>query len=137
MSSTFDIAVSGLRAATVRLSVAAENIVNARSSAPVEPDSPGSPGSPGSKVPDEVYRPQRVEQRSRVEGGVSAERRPVEPATFTERDATSPTGFSAVPNVDYGRELVDLRIAAQSFKASVEALRTQMELDEALLDIKA
>jgi flagellar basal-body rod protein FlgC len=128
MSSTFDIAVSGLRAATVRLSVAAENIANARSSAPVEP---------GNRVPDEVYRPQRVEQRSRAEGGVTAERRPVEPATFTERDATSPTGFSAVPNVDYGRELVDLRIAAQSFKASVEALRAQMELDEALLDIKA
>jgi flagellar basal-body rod protein FlgC len=131
MSSSFDIAVSGLRAATVRLSVAAENIVNARSSAPVEPEGPGS------KVSEEVYRPQRVAQRSRAEGGVTAERRPVEPATFTQRDATSPTGFSAVPNVDFGRELVDLRIAAQSFKASVEAIRTQMELDKALLDIKA
>lgn len=125
--SSIDIAVSGLRAATVRLSVAAENIVNARSSAPVEPEG---------EVPEEVYRPQRVEQRSRAEGGVSAERRPVEPATITARDATSPTGYSAVPNVDYGRELVDLRIAAQSFKASVEALRAQIELDEALLDIK-
>ena len=127
MSSTFDIAVSGLQAATVRLSVAAENIVNARSSAPVEPEG---------EVPEEVFRPQRVEQRSRAEGGVVAERRPVEPATITERDATSPTGFSAVPNVDFGREMVELRIAAQSFKASVEAIRAQMELDEALLDIK-
>ncbi len=127
MSSTFDIAVSGLQAATVRLSVAAENIVNARSSAPVEPEG---------EVPEEVFRPQRVEQRSRAEGGVVAERRPVEPATITERDATSPTGFSAVPNVDFGREMVELRIAAQSFKASVEALRAQMELDEPLLDIK-
>ncbi len=125
--SSIDIAVSGLRAATVRLSVAAENIVNARSSAPVEPEG---------EVPEEVYRPQRVEQRSRADGGVVAERRPVEPAAITERDATSPTGYSAVPNVDYGRELVELRIAAQSFKASVEALRAQMELDEALLDIK-
>ncbi len=127
MSSTFDIAVSGLRAATVRLSVAAENIVNARSSAPVEPEG---------EVPEEVFRPQRVEQRSRAEGGVVAERRPVEPATITERDATSPTGFSAVPNVDFGREMVELRIAAQSFKASVEAIRAQMEMDDALLDIK-
>ncbi len=133
MGSTFDIAVSGLRAATVRLSVAAENVVNARSSAPVEP---GGPGGPGGKVPEEVYRPQRVEQRSRAEGGVTAQRRPVEPVAFTERDATSPTGFSAVPNVDFGREMVELRIAAQSFKASVEAIRAQMELDDALLDIK-
>ncbi len=127
MSSPYDIAVSGVQAATVRLSVAAENIVNARSSAPVEPEG---------EVPEEVYRPQRVEQRSRAGGGVVAERRPVEPATVTERDAASPTGYSAVPNVDYGRELVELRIAAQSFKASVEALRAQMELDEPLLDIK-
>ena len=133
MGSTFDITVSGLQAATVRLSVAAENIVNARSSAPVEPEGPDGPER---KVPEEVFRPQRVEQRSRAEGGVVAERRPVEPATITERDARSPTGFSAVPNVDFGREMVELRIAAQSFKASVEALRAQMELDEALLDIK-
>ena len=54
----------------------------------------------------------------------------------SDASATSRTGFSAVPNVDFGRELVDLLIAAQSFKASVEAIRTQMELDEALLDIK-
>ncbi|MCH7543915.1 MAG: hypothetical protein IIB65_09775 [Proteobacteria bacterium] len=127
MSSTFDIAVSGLQAATMRLSVAAENIVNARSSAPVEP---------GGEVPEEVYRPQRVEQRSRADGGVTAERRPVEPATFTERDVRSPTGYSAVPNVDFGREMVEMLIAAQSFKASVEAIRTQMEMDEALLDIR-
>ncbi len=127
MSSTYDIAVSGLQAATVRLSVAAENIVNARSSAPVEPEG---------EVPEEVYRPQRVEQRSRAEGGVVAERRPVEPATTTEQDARSPTGYSAVPNVDYGREMVEMLIAAQNFKASVEAIRAQMELDEALLDIK-
>ena len=127
MSSTFDIAVSGLQAATVRLSVAAENIVNARSSAPVEPEG---------EVPEEVFRPQRVEQRSRAEGGVAVERRPVEPATITERDATSPTGFSAVPNVDYGRELVELRLAALSYRQNIEAIRTQMELDEALLDIK-
>ncbi len=127
MSLTLDVAVSGLRAATVRLSVAAENIVNARSGAPVEP---------GDEVPEEVYRPQRVEQRSRAEGGVTAERRPVEPATNTTRDAASPTGFSAVPNVDYGREMVEMLIAARSFKASVEAIRAQMELDEALLDIE-
>lgn len=128
MGSTLDVAVSGLQAAATRLSVAAENIVNARSSAPVEPDG---------EVPEEVYRPQRVEQRSRAEGGVSAERRPVEPAAFTERDATSPTGFSAVPNVDFGRELVELRRAALSYRQNVEAIRAQMELDEALLDIEA
>ena len=127
MSSTLDVAVSGLQVAAARLSVAAENIVNARSSAPVEP---------GHEVPEEVYRPQRVDQRSRAEGGVSAERRPVEPAAITERDATSPTGFSAVPNVDYGRELVELRLAALNYRQNIEAIRTQMELDEALLDIK-
>lgn len=114
----------------MRLSVAAENIVNARSSAPVEP------GSPGGKVPEGVYRPQRVEQRSRADGGVVAERVPVVPATITARDARSPTGFSAVPNVDFGREMVEMLIAAQNFKASVEAIRAQMEMDEALLDIK-
>ena len=127
MSSTFDVAVSGLQAASARLSVAAENIVNARSSAPVEPES---------EVPEEVYRPQRVEQRSRAEGGVSTQRRPVEPATVTERDARSPTGYSAVPNVDYGRELVELRLAAQSYRQNIEVIRAQMEMDEALLDIK-
>ena len=122
-----DIAVSGMRAATVRLSVAAENIVNARSSAPVEPEG---------EVPEEVYRPQRVALRSRAEGGVTAERRPVEPATVTEQDARSPTGYSAVPNVDYGRELVELRLAAQSYRQNIEVIRAQMEMDEALLDIE-
>ena len=133
MSSTLDVAVSGLQVAAARLSVAAENIVNARSRAPVEPEGPEGPKG---KVPEEVYRPQRVEQRSRADGGVTAERRPVEPAAITERDATSPTGFSAVPNVDYGRELVELRLAALSYRQNIEAIRTQMELDEALLDIK-
>ena len=133
MSSTLDVAVSGLQAASARLSVAAENIVNARSSAPVEPEGPDGPKG---KVPEEVYRPQRVEQRSRAEGGVSAERRPVEPATVTEQDARSPTGYSAVPNVDYGRELVELRLAAQSYRQNIEVIRAQMEMDEALLDIE-
>jgi len=129
MSVIGSIALSGLQAAAKRLAVSADNVVNLHTSRPV--DSPDAP------APEEVYRPQRIEQIPLEDGGVRAVRRPVEPSTLVLVDPSSPTGLAAFPNVDLESEIVDQRIAATTYKASLAVLRTDKELEDALLDIKS
>jgi flagellar basal body rod protein FlgC len=50
-------------------------------------------------------------------------------------DADGPTGFSASPNVDIGRELVNLALAANSYKAAARVLSAEAEISAGLLDI--
>jgi len=47
-----------------------------------------------------VFAPQRTVQTSIPGGGVRAEARPIEPATITGPDISSPTGLSSFPNVN-------------------------------------
>jgi flagellar basal-body rod protein FlgC len=126
MSSIGSIAISGLNAAATRLGVAANNMVNARSSAFAT--ATGAAQSP-------VYQPQQVAQSTLSTGGGATTVVPVTPASFLGADANSPTGFSAYPNVNIGAELVNVALAASSYKAAAQLLSVEADLSDSLLDI--
>ncbi len=126
MTSIGPIAISGLNAAATRLGVAANNLVNARSSAFA---------TATGQVLGTVYQPQQVAQSALTTGGVTTTLVPVTPASFIGTDLASPTGFSAYPNVDIGAELVNLSIAASSYKAAAVLLSVEADLSDSLIDI--
>jgi len=76
-----------------------------------------------------------VAQSTLSAGGVATTVVPVTPASFVATDANSPTGFSAYPNVNVGAELVNVSLAASSYKAAAQLLRVEAEISDALIDI--
>lgn len=127
MNPVLSIALSGLTAATKRIGVSANNIANALTSRPT---------TPGAPTPAGTFAAQEVTQRSLGGGGVAADVRDKNPATVTGVDPTSPTGLSAFPNVDFAEEAVNQIIAVNSYRANAAVIRTQQEIDDALLDIE-
>lgn len=119
-------ALSGLRVASTRVVVSANNVVNAQTTAPTTLDATEPPAA--------AYQPQRVQQAALAYGGVQARAVPVKPGTTTLPDPSSPTGLSAFPNVNLAGEFVDQRLAVNAYKASAALIRTQNELDASLLD---
>lgn len=126
MQSLGPIAISGLNAAATRLGVAANNLVSARSGA----------FATATGVPlGAVYQPQQVAQSTQSTGGVATTVVPVTPGSFVAVNPNSPTGFSAYPNVNIGAELVNLSLAASSYKAAAQLLSVEADLSDALIDI--
>lgn len=127
MNPVLSIALSGLQAATRRLGVSANNVANALTSRPAT----GSNARPAG-----VFAAQEAVDRTRGGGGVSTSVREREPATVVGADPASPTGLSAFPNVNLVEEAVNQKIALASYKANAAVIRTQQEIDDALLDIE-
>lgn len=127
MASVINIATSGLQAASQRLAVSANNVANATTSRPTRAGEP---------TPDGVFAPQRTVQTSIPGGGVREEARPIEPATVIGPDISSPTGLSSFPNVNLLEEYLEQKLASISYTANASVIRTQQELDQALLDIE-
>jgi flagellar basal-body rod protein FlgC len=107
---------------------AASNIVNARVSTPATADG---------TLLGALYAPQAVIGTSVAGGGVQAKVVPVNPASRLIFDAASPTGFSAVPNIDLASQMVTLIMASSSYKASAQLLRVEAELSSTLTNILA
>ncbi len=134
MSIASSIALSGLRAATVRLQVSANNVANAYSSGPL----PGSPASASFPAP---YAPERVDQVASAGGGTSATVSTVSPGSVPAFDPGAPyadsRGMVAMPNVDFTSEIAQQIMARVSFAANVQVLITDAQMTSALFDIKA
>ncbi len=134
MSIASSIALSGLRAATLRLQVSANNVANACSAGPL-PDSPASGNYPG------PYVPQRVNQVDIAGGGTSGTVNAVSPASVPTYDPTASyadsRGMVAMPNVDFADEIVQQLMARISFAANVQVVKADARMTSALLDIKA
>ncbi|HWU54794.1 MAG TPA: flagellar basal body rod C-terminal domain-containing protein [Rhizomicrobium sp.] len=117
MGNAMSIAASGMQAASVRLEAAASNIVNM--------DSGG-------------YQPVSVAQSPAPDGGVSTSLQPVTPASLLAYDPASPyanvQGMVAQPNVDMATEIVNMKEAANSFRASIQAYKTASQMFKTLLD---
>lgn len=132
MIETYSTALSGLNASSRRLQVSGNNVANAFSTVQTAPD--------GSLVND-PYRAQRVAQSSLEGGGVRS--RTVEDPNPTVRvfDPSSPVAASdgtvEAPNVSLDEEVVQQQIASYDFQANLKVIKTQKEMDQALLDIKA
>ena len=129
MIDAINTAVSGLRAATLRVNTAAQNIA----AAPVS-------GNPDPAAYD-GYVPQRVTQTTVQGGGTIAKAVPVDPAFFTVFDPNDPNadadGRVGLPNVDLATEIVELTLAEHAYKANLAVIRTADEITEALLDTTA
>ena len=121
MGNAMSISASGLQAASLRLQAAASNIVNSDSNA----DQPVSVG--------QVPAP---------DGGVTAS---LQPATTSSSllayNPASPyanvQGMVAQPNVDMPTEIVNMKEAANSFRASLAAYKVSSQMFKALLDATA
>ncbi len=106
------IALSGMQAAAVRVSVAAENMVKAGAVA-FASDAQRASGE---------FAPKRVEQISLANGGVVAKVRP------------APAGLATA---DMATEIVNLSIADTSYRAATAVIETNQAMEETLLDILA
>ena len=110
MGNAMSIAVSGLQAASSRLEAAASKIVNM--------DSNG-------------YQPVSVAQSPTPDGGVRASLQPVTPATLLDVQGM------VKPNVDLATEMVNLKLASHSFRASLQAYKAASQMFDTLLDATA
>jgi len=132
MSIASTIAVSGLNVASLRLQVAANNIVNAWSNGPL-------PGAPNPENFPTAYTPLRVNQTDVAGGGTSATVTAVSPATIPSYDPTAPfadsNGMVASPNVDLANEVVQLLIARYTYAANTQVILADAHMSAALLNI--
>ncbi|OKO87269.1 flagellar basal body protein [Bradyrhizobium sp. AS23.2] len=148
--SIFSIATSGLSAASLRVSVAASNIANVRTTGPL-PASGGSGTSVGAGSPSigptfpAAYVPLRVDQVDQssgsTPGGTVATVSTVSPSFTAQSDPSAPfanqDGLVAAPNVDLAGEFVQLETAKYSFIANAKVIQAYSETTESLLDITA
>jgi len=129
MGDPVSIAVSGLEAASQRLSAAASNIANSQDSAPLTPQ----PGDP------QPYQPVEVTQTTAPGGGTQAVQQPVTPASNAIYDPNSPfadsNGNVAVPNTDLAQQAVDLNTTSLSYDANLQVIRTADKMQGYLLNI--
>jgi flagellar basal-body rod protein FlgC len=146
--SIFSIATSGLSAASLRVSVAASNIANIRTTGPL-PASGGSNTSAGagssstSSTYPAAYVPLRVDQVGQssgsAPGGTVATVSTVSPSFTAQSDPSAPfanqDGLVAAPNVDVASEFVQLEIAKYSFIANAKVIQAYSEMTESLFDI--
>ena len=131
--SILSIAVSGLSAASLRVSVAASNIANARTTGPL-------PASGGSGTP--AYVPLRVDQVTQSSGsmlgGTAATVSAVSPSFTAEFDPSAAfanqDGLVAAPNVDLASEFAELTTAKYSFIASAKVIQAYAEMTDWLLE---
>jgi flagellar basal-body rod protein FlgC len=129
MGDPISIAVSGLTAASTRLSATASNIANSRDTAPLSP----AAGAP------QPYQPIEVTQTATAGGGTSAVEQPVVPASNSLYDPGSPfadsNGNVASPNDDLAQQVVNLNTTALSYDANVRVIQTASQMQGYLLNI--
>ncbi|WP_138379804.1 flagellar basal body rod protein FlgC [Luteithermobacter gelatinilyticus] len=121
--------LSGLLASSTRMTIAASNIVNARTTSTPEGDETFSAGLRGSKA----YLPQKTVQTTNRFGGVKAHPVPVSPAHLAVYDPTSPVagpkGYVNTPNVNEFVELSEMIRATSAYETNAKVLA---ELDNTL-----
>jgi flagellar basal-body rod protein FlgC len=146
--SIFSIAISGLSAASLRVSVVASNIANAGTTGPL-PASGGSSTSAGAgnsgiaPTFPAAYVPLRVDQVAQSSGttlgGTAGYVSTVSPSFTAEFDRGAPfanqDGLVAAPNVDLAGEFVELETAKYSFIANAKVIQAYSEMTESLLHI--
>lgn len=114
MVNVFSVALSGLAASEKRIGVSASNTANA-------------------STPD--FKAKEVKQTANAGGGTTAHVVERDPATITTVDAQG--NLQELPNTSPEQELVEQEIATYTFKANLQVIKKQKEIEEALLDIQA
>jgi flagellar basal-body rod protein FlgC len=124
--------LTGMSAATDRLSAIASNVANINSG--------GGLPKTGAPIGQEAYKPIRVEQSSQGGlGGTYATMRSTTPAYLAVYDPgasyADENGMVAMPNVDPVQEMTGLVEATASFKLNAKTLESQNELVKKLYDL--
>lgn len=128
MSSISTIAAQGLAYQATVMAVAASNIVNARVSVPATREG---------EILGAIYQPRQVAGVTGATGGPQAAILPVTPAATLVFDATSSTGYSAMPNVDIAAEMMTMMMASSSYRAATRLMAVDASLSDTLTRIMA
>jgi flagellar basal-body rod protein FlgC len=127
----FSVALSGMRAASVRLDVSASNVANMLTNGRLSP----AGGAGATPAP---YAALRVDQVEVAGGGTAANVSTVSPSDTPGYDPSAPyadgNGMVAMPNVDLVNEAIAQITAEYAFKASAVVLRTASGMTQTLLD---
>jgi flagellar basal-body rod protein FlgC len=134
--------MSGMRAASARLEVSADNLVNQQTRGAVPANEAGPALKPASTPVPKVYRPMRANLYSLTTqqgGGVGVQYQQVTPGYFEVHDPAAPQangkGMVAAPAVDTGAELIEQIQAAVHYRTSLKALQAAQDMSDAALDI--
>ena len=114
-------------AASKKVQVAANNIVNADSTGSLDPNSPNQP-----------YAARVTQDTSTAGGGVrtvSLERNPpFVPSFEPDSPFANSEGMVGTPNVNLDEELINMKVAEHAYKANASALKTGLEMQNTLMD---
>jgi flagellar basal-body rod protein FlgC len=131
IGSTIAVAASGMRAQTVRMRIAAENVANANSTGMTPGADPYRRRTPlleTTKLPETEARGVRV-------GGA----RPDDSAFRLQFNPTHPAadenGMVKLPNVDSLVEMMDMREAARAYEANLSMIDTARQMSSRALDL--
>jgi flagellar basal-body rod protein FlgC len=115
-------ALSGLMAASKKADASASNIANMSSAGSLDPNSPNQPYSAVTTV----------QTANGTTGGVSATNIVKQPGFVPAYSPDSPfaneQGLVGAPNVDLTEEVVNLKLAEISYKASIKALQVAQDM---------
>ena len=127
-------ALSGMQAASVKLTATASNIANMNSNGAL----PSSGQAAASDAP-QAYQPVRVEQTSAAGGATVAVVRNVSPAHVAMYDPTASyandQGMVAAPNVDVLNEMLNLVTAEKDFALNAKVAQSIDDLVKKLYDL--
>ena len=126
MISAFTSAVSGMRAASVRVAVAGENIANLQSSGAIDQATQAYSG----------YKPKQVQQSSGPGGPqttVTTKSPGFIPVYNPDHPDANADGLIGQPDINLAQNIVDLKIAQNAYEANARVLRTASEMSGALI----
>lgn len=126
MVDAINIAISSLQANGERIRAAANNIVNAGTVGAIDPaDGPAA------------YAPQDVVAVADPLGGVQTRNIARDPATEIAYSPNSPyantDGAVAVPNVDLATEIITMKLAEISYRASLDIIKVAGKMQDEML----
>jgi flagellar basal-body rod protein FlgC len=123
MIAAMQTALAGMQAATGQLNIAAENIANAQSTG---------------EEPGDAYHAQRAVQYTNAFGAPVVYAQEKDPATLEiyapSLSAANDDGIVEYPNVNLAEEIVNLKMAELSYKASALVMLTAADMLDELID---
>lgn len=124
MLPSYQIALSGLQAASLRLEAAAGNIANAGSVSSQPSNAAAGPAAPA------PYQPVAVDTSTLPGGGVAATLRKVSPGF-----ETAISGQASGPAVDLATEVTNMQMAKFDFMANAQVLKATDEMVKRLFEM--
>ncbi|MZR30615.1 flagellar basal body rod protein FlgC [Sneathiella litorea] len=130
MTSILGSAISGMAAATKRVEVSAQNLVNTN-----------TVGTPGAKGENESYKAVEPVQTTDEAGAPTVKVREKDPATVhvyaPQNPLANEDGLVESPNVDMAEEIINQNVALQSYRTNAKMFEVWNELQKVTLDLKS